>query len=170
MNRKELLEQYVKSPNPTINSELRNGIESKNALLFDTLFELGEVPPKLYRWMPNEYIRVDNNNTIVDPAYLSCSKSVDYFCKHVTENNLACLVIETQQKTKHINVQKELPNYNDEGEYILPRNLSLKLKRKEQCSNLTDMEKFLCKEGSVVSAKELKGSGINSFWVYYFVL
>lgn len=169
MSNLALLKDYVERADPELNIGLRNGNVSEKALQFDTFFDFGEVPKKLYRWMPNECIKINEDDIIADSAYLSCSSDIDSFLNHTNGNNIACLVIQMPQKAKHINVQSKLPGHNNEGEYILPRNYPLKKVGMRICTNSKEMDDFLYDENGVVSGKELLAIGIRTIQVYYLV-
>lgn len=169
MNSLELLKHYVEASEPTLNSDLRKGKVTQDALLFDTLFELENVPSKLYRWVPECYIKCENG-IYKDLAYFSCSKDVDSFLNHVDGDKMACFVIEMPTKAKCINVQKLLPCHNEEGEYILPRNAQLQINNQKTIESANLMERFIREENGEISAKWFKETGISCVSVYYMVM
>lgn len=122
----EVLRHYVTEAEPIINRQLRSGIEDGEAIrLLDSLFTDNKHPKYLYRWLPSQYVTL-HNNKMIDKAYLSCSKDVDYFANHVTDRDLTCCKINTSG-CKTIDVCTLLPDCNNEGEFILPRNLVLEV-------------------------------------------
>lgn len=154
MDRIKLLKDYVEMANPELNIELRNGIVSENALEFEKLFETGPVPNVLYRLMPNEFVHV-NKGVICDPGYLSCTEDVDKFLGHIEGQHIACLKINLESPMSRINVCKRLQSHNDESEYILPRNLRLRVEEINNYAGRMQLNRFLNDVNSVTSADEL---------------
>lgn len=155
MDKLELLRDYVQNAEPQINQELRVGKDCPNAVIFDSLFVSGEVPDTLYRLVPNSIINFDNDGIFLDPAYLSCTDDVDKFLGGISSNDIACMIINVPSPFQRIVVNEVLPDYNDEGEYILPRNLGLRKTDHQQYTGLNGFMNFIEKVGSSESAKTL---------------
>ena len=142
----EVLKTYVKDSAPKVNKLLR----SEEVLvdgLFDGLIKTMHKPKILFRWLPNQYMYVIDNNLYQDKAYYSCSSRFDAFIGRVDGSNLACLKIETGDSFQGVDVNELLPDYNDEGEFILPHGHVFRV---NQSTVYTDNEfdKLLLKEGS----------------------
>ena len=142
----EALKDYVKCDKPTVNKLLRSG-EGQVTGLFDGLMTTLEAPKVLFRWLPNHFMHVIDNNWYQDKAYYSCSNRFDSFIGRVDGENLACLKIKTDNSFQGVNVNELLPDYNDEGEYILPHGHAFHVNK---CTVYADNEfdKLLLKEGS----------------------
>jgi len=142
----EALQEYVIKEEPTVNKLLRSG-EEQVAGLFDGLMTTLDSPKALFRWLPNQYMYVIDNNLYQDKAYYSCSSRFDAFIGRVDGSNLACLKIETGDSFQGVDVNELLPDYNDEGEFILPHGHVFRV---NQSTVYTDNEfdKLLLKEGS----------------------
>lgn len=150
----ELLKLYVSESEPRINKQLRtNQADSHEVALFDSLFADNAHPEYVYRWLPSCYVK-NNDGILTDKAYLSCSSDPSCFIDHIFGKDLTCYMINTCEELKIINVNALLPNYNNEGEYILPRELILEVKLDKtyrqsdfaqflsdiQCCNIRDTE------------------------------
>ena len=159
----ENLKQYLSEAEPLVNKELRTGFSGNT---FDGLFEEGEVPEFLYRLLPNEYVEIDNQSIYCDAAYLSCTKSADYFLSHVSGGHIACLKIKLTSPINRIVVNELVADANDEGEYILPRNMKLYCKCNQTFSGIVQLEQFAEQEDLYVSGKELELIGIHSITLY----
>lgn len=155
MNELELLRDYVQNAEPQINQELRFGRDCPDAVIFDKLFVNGEVPDTLYRLVPNKNICFDNDGFFLDPAYLSCTDDVDKYLGRINSNDIACMIINVPSPFQRIVVNEMLPNFNDEGEYILPRNLRLRRTTYQQYIGINSFMDFIEKVGSYESAKTL---------------
>ena len=119
------LQRYVSESEPIINKQLRdNNANPKEIKLMDSLFEDNSIPSVLYRWIPADCVFIENNY-LCDKAYLSCAKDVDGYISHVWGDELACIKIKTDGDVKSLDVNKLLPDANEEGEYILPREITL---------------------------------------------
>ena len=171
MNELELLRDYVKNAEPQINQELRLGGDCPNAVIFDNLFVNGEMPGTLYRLVPNRIISIDNDGIFLDPAYLSCTDDVDKYLGRINSNDLACMIIDVPSPFQRIVVNEMLSDYNDEGEYILPRNLGLRKTNHQQYIGINGFMDFIEKVGSSESAKTLFDIyHIERIDIYEFVL
>jgi hypothetical protein len=137
-----LLRRYVSVAEPTINKQLREGTaDEREVTLFDTLFTNACLPSALYRWLPSAAVQI-NDKIIVDNAYLSCSQRVDDFINHINDDNPACYIIKTYDGLKSIDVNRTLPDFNDEGEYVLPRGMKLQV-LSDKVYQQPDYNKFL---------------------------
>ena len=159
---------YVSNSEP-INSILRKGLYIPEIDILDGLFTKGEVPHFLYRLLPNDNIIIDENGTIIDSAYLSCSGNFDDFIDNVgPTKHLACLRIESVSPIERINVRELLPDFNDEGEIILSRNLVLNVIGIDNYDGIDQFEVFLKKvDCDSTSPLELyKVMGIEKITLY----
>lgn len=121
-----LLQEYVSSVFPRLNQLLRNGTVSDDINLFDSLFRKNRLPQYLFRIFPKENL-IKANDILTDKAYLSCTTDAGNFIGKVERPEIVCLRIHTNPEVLSINVNEILPNANDEGEYILYRDLRLKI-------------------------------------------
>lgn len=126
---KGLLLEYVTNSAPRLNKLLRNSESSPDIEIFDSLFSRIRVQEKLYRLLPEKSFKLSDGNVYYDEAYLSTSISIDNYIDRFpnTIRDIVCMEIETGGETECINIMKYLPNQNEEGEFILPRNLKLYL-------------------------------------------
>lgn len=97
----------------------------------------------------------DNDGFFLDPAYLSCTDDVDKYLGRINSNDIACMIINVPSPFQRIVVNEMLPNFNDEGEYILPRNLRLRRTTYQQYIGINSFMDFIEKVGSYESAKTL---------------
>jgi hypothetical protein len=66
-----------------------------------------------------------------------------------------------------INVKELLTDYDDEGEYILPRNLRLKLVEEPKVySSVSQFDEFLDKYDCSISSNQLWGEGVKTISLY----
>ena len=142
----DALQEYVIKEEPTVNKLLRSG-EEQVAGLFDGLMTTLDSPKALFRWLPNQYMYVIDNNLYQDKAYYSCSSRFDSFVGHVNSDDLACLWIKTGDTFQGINVNILLPDYNNEGEYILPRGHTFRVNNSTYFAQ-NEFNKLLLKVGS----------------------
>lgn len=149
-----LIRAYVESAEPEVNQNLRAGIIREDVYLFDSLFVEENVPDILFRLLPVEYVNIIDG-TISDPAYMSCTNDIDKFIDKVRGENIACLKINMHSPFRRISVKELLPNHNDEGEFILPRDLKLKVLRHYRFIDFKGFAAFLDLVGSSESAKSL---------------
>lgn len=127
MGELDILKEYVKDSKP-INDSLRNGIDIPEIEILDGLFVEGEVPRYLYRLLDNCDVKTTGEKQIIDAAYLSCSSHFDDFIDNTGNvKHMACYKIEEASPISRIIVKDLLPDSNDEGEIILPRNLLLQI-------------------------------------------
>ena len=121
-----LIRAYVESAEPKINQDLRAGIVTEDVHIFDSLFVEAEVPDSLFRLLPVENVNIQDE-IICDSGYMSCTRDIDKFIDKVEGENIACLKINMHSPFRRILVKDLLPNHNDEGEFILPRNLRFRV-------------------------------------------
>lgn len=140
------LETYVKSSAPEVNMLLRGG-EKQVIGLFDGLIKNMDNPKLLFRWLPNHFMHVIDNNWYQDKAYYSCSNRFDSFIGRVDGENLACLKIQTGESFQGVNVNELLSDYNDEGEFILPHGHTFHVNKSTFYSD-KEFDKLLLKEES----------------------
>ena len=89
-------------------------------------------------------------------AFLSCTYDFDKFIDHTgLISHLAVLQINVDSPQLCINVGKVLPDFSDEGEYILPRNTRLQLNSINHYSGIEEFASFIEIVGSVTSPEEL---------------
>lgn len=122
----ELLLEYVKSGEPAINLLLRAGKTSEDVEKFDTLFVEDDIPGILYRLMPLECVQIESD-IIYSPSYISTTTNIDKFIDKVAGREIACLRINVPSPFRRISVLDVITGCNDEGEYILPRGLRLRV-------------------------------------------
>lgn len=159
------LKEY-KNNSDTINQKLREGCENPD--IIDDLFSDRDVPPTLYRFLANQYIKFDGD-IFCDPAYLSCTDNVDNFICKVPTDHLACLAIELESPTSCIYVKDLLTDYDDEGEFILPRNIKLRLikEKSKDYNNIEEFDMFLDQVNSYTGSDELYyARGIKTISLY----
>ena len=149
-----LIRAYVESAEPEINQNLRAGIITEDVHLFDSLFIEADVPIKLFRLLPIEKVNIIDG-IICDSAYMSCTKDIDKFIDKVRGENIACLKINMHSPFRRICVNELLPNHNDEGEFILPRNLKLKVLNHQRFNDAISFSSFLDLVGSFESVETL---------------
>ena len=111
---------------PRLNQLLRNGVCHNDIRIFDSLFKKNTLPQYLFRIFPQENLIIDSN-IITDKAYLSCTTDAENFIGKAGCGEIVCLRIHTNPELLSINVKEILPDHNDEGEYILYRDLRLKI-------------------------------------------
>lgn len=163
----EVLKNYVGDSKP-INDTLRKGTDIPEKDILDGLFVEGEVPHYLYRLLDISEVDI-TGDIIIDPGYLSCSSHFDDFIDSTGKvNHLACYRIEDASPINRIIVKEFLPNQNDEGEIILPRNLPLKIVAIDNYSGADDFERLLEKvECDSTGSKELcYAMGIERITLY----
>lgn len=149
-----LIRAYVESAEPEINKFLRAGIVTEDVPLFDLLFKEADVPDILFRLLPVENVNIIDG-IICDPAYMSCTNDIDKFIDKVRGENIACLKINMHSPFHRISVNEVLPNHNDEGEYILPRNLRLNVLNHYLFNDIAGFTVFLDLVDSYESAETL---------------
>ena len=156
-----------KENSTTINNQLREGNESPEFTVIDELFSEIEVPPTLYRLIDNVHIHFESG-IFCDSAYLSCTDEVDNFIhKTGPKQHLACLNINMPSSFPCINVKELLTEYDDEGEFILPRNLRLKLlEHPKVYSDVRQFDEFLDKYDCSIGSNQLRGEGIKTISLY----
>lgn len=140
---KQFLKQYIESacPGAEVNKLLRQ--ESKNICgLFDNLFSFGETPSRLFRLLPNSYVKLSNNR-YCDKGYLSCSDDIDKVISHFSSEDLACFVIQMPSRISRIVVNEIFPEQNNEGEYILPHGLELVVRNTQQFVTDNDLTELI---------------------------
>ena len=138
----EVLKNYVNDSKP-INENLRKGTDIPEKDLFDGLFVEGEVPHYLYRLLNISEVDIIGD-VIIDAGYMSCSSRFDDFIDSTGKvNHLACFRIEDASPINRIIVKEFLPDQNDEGEIILPRNLPLQIIDNKDYSGVDDFERLL---------------------------
>ena len=138
----EVLKNYVSDSKP-INDNLRKGTDIPEKDLLDGLFVEGEVPHYLYRLLKISEVDI-KGDVIIDAGYLSCSTRFDDFIDSTGKvNHLACFRIEDASPINRIIVKEFLPDQNDEGEIILPRNLPLQIIDNIDYSGVGDFESLL---------------------------
>ena len=151
-----LIRAYVESAEPDINQNLRAGIVTEDVHLFESLFIEANVPNILFRLLPVENINI-TDVIICDSAYMSCTKDIDKFIDKVRGENIACLKINMHSPFRRINVNELLPDHNDEGEFILPRDLKLKVLKFQRFNDAMGFSSFLDLVGSFESVESLTG-------------
>jgi len=156
------LRKYLTEAEPQVNRELRNA----SLFTFDGLFEDGNVPEFLYRLLPKEYVRIDENNIYCDAGYLSCTANADNFISHVFGQNIACLKIKLNSPTSRVVVKELIYDTNDEEEYILPRNLKLNCMQQQVFSGCDQFKLFVEQENLYISGREIEMNGIHSITLY----
>ena len=143
MGELKILEEYVRNSMP-INDNLRNGIDIPEKAILDSLLVEGDVPRYLYRLLDNNDVEISNKDLILDAAYLSCSSRFDDFIDNTGKvKHMACFRIEDASPISRIIVKELLPNSNDEGEFILPRNLLLQIIAINDYSGVDGLERLL---------------------------
>lgn len=154
----EKLKEY-KNKSDDINQGLREGIDNPDLYAIDELFSEIEVPSTLYRFLDNQYVKFDGE-IFCDPAYLSCTDDIDNFICKVPTNHLACLIIKLDSPTSCIYVEELLPEFDGEGEYILPRSLKLQLVNDSAkvLKSMDEFDKFLEENNSYTGSEELRGA------------
>lgn len=150
----DLIRLYVESAEPIINRNLRDNIVTEDVHLFDLSFTEDEVPDTLYRLLPAVNVKI-TDGIICDPGYMSCTNDIDKFIDRVEGENIACLRINMHSPFRRILVSEILPNHNDEGEYILPRNLQLTVQSHERFNDAEGFASFLDLVGSSESVETL---------------
>lgn len=160
------LKEYKKNSS-IINNQLREGNMGSENTTIDELFSEIEVPPTLYRLIDNKRVQFESN-IFCDSAYLSCTDEVDNFInKTGLKQHLACLKINMPSLFPCINVKELLTEYDDEGEYILPRNLRLKLVEEPKVySSVSQFDEFLDKYDCSISSNQLWGEGVKTISLY----
>ncbi len=139
----EVLKNYV-SDSKSINDNLRKGIDIPEIEFLDGLLVEGEVPRYLYRLLDNEDVKITGKKLILDAGYMSCSSRFDDFIDSTGKvNHLVCFRIEDASPINRIIVKEFLPDQNDEGEIILPRNLPLQIIDNIGYSGVDDFEGLL---------------------------
>lgn len=166
MNTLEVLKQYKESSRD-INNELRKGIITLENTAIDSLFSEIEVPPTLYRLIDNKRVQFESD-IFCDSAYLSCTDEVDNFInKTGPKQHIACLKINMLSPFPCINVKEWLTEYDDEGEYILPRKLRLRLVEKPIVySGVIQFDEFLADYDCYISSVQLWEEGIKNISLY----
>lgn len=143
MGELDILKEYVKNSD-SINDSLRKGIDIPEIKILDSLLVEGEVPRYLYRLLDNKDVKIAGNSSILDAGYLSCSSCFDDFIDNTGEvKHMACYRIEEASPISRIIVNELLPDQNDEGEIILPRNLPLQIIDNIDYSGVGDFERLL---------------------------
>lgn len=150
----QLIKDYVESAEPTINQQLRAGTITEEIIRFDTLFVEGNMPEVLFRFLPADFVNIDNG-VMCDSGYMSCTDDIDKFMGKVEGNRIACLRISTSSPYRRILIKEVLPNHNDEGEYILPRGIRMKVVAQQRFEGVDGFTEFLEKVGSFESAETL---------------
>ena len=139
----DVLIEYVTN-SESINNSLRHGFNYPEMKILDGLFHEGNVPRYLYRLLDKNNLVIENDNIILDAAYLSCSSHFDDFINGIgAVSHMACLRIEDASPINRIIVNDLLPNQNDEGEIILPRNLRLQITSVENFNGVDDFMRLL---------------------------
>ena len=165
----EKLKEY-KNNSHDINQSLREGSDNPNLNAIDVLFSEIEVPSILYRLLDNQFVKIIGD-VFCDPAYLSCTDDIDYFiCKTDPTNHLACMAIKMTSPSLSINVTKMLPEYDGEGEYLLPRETKLKLVESKDFNGIAEFDEFLESFNLNTGSDELWGNGIKIITLYTFVI
>lgn len=124
-----VLQSYV--INATLNQELYIGkANEKEVQLLDSLFQQNSLPMHLYRWSG---LREDceEGNVISEKGYLSCTIDAQHFMNHVLGEHITCFIISTNTQIPSIIVNSILPDANDEGEVILPRDTKFLVTKSE---------------------------------------
>lgn len=143
MDELDVLRNYVNN-SALINNDLREGVDIPEKEIIDSFLTYGTVPHFLYRLLPFENVHVLENDTISDAAYLSCSANFDDFIDSVgCINHLACFRIENASPINRIIIRDLLQDFNDEGEYLLPRNLVLQIISQTEYNGIADFERLL---------------------------
>lgn len=155
MNELELLKEYITSSEPRLNYELRSGENCEDAVIFDRLFSVGEVPTTLYRFLPDKNMQISEDNIFCDSAYLSCTSDIDKYWGRTNGEKLTCIMIKTHSPMSRVDINSFLPNQNDEGEYILPRNSRLRITKHQCFEGIHGFEKFIDIVGSFENANTL---------------
>lgn len=152
------LKEYKRNSD-AINQQLREGSDNPDLYAIDDLFSEREVPPTLYRLIDNNFVKSDGD-VFCDPAYLSCTDDIDNFICKVPTNHLACLIIKLDSPTSCIYVEELLPEFDGEGEYILPRSLKLQLVNDSAkvLKSIDEFDKFLEENNSYTGSEELRGA------------
>jgi len=163
----EKLKGY-KSNSYDINMKLREGHNDPNLHAIDELFSEIKVPSTLYRLLDNKYVILDGD-IFCDPAYLSCTDHIDNFIsKTDPTNHLACMAIKMKSPYPSINVTEVLPEYDGEGEFLLRRELRLKLVGLDDFNDISEFDIFLESLNSYTGSAELWGNGIRAISLYSF--
>ena len=161
----EMLKRY-KHNSREINDTLRSGIINSEICAMDELLSKKEVPHTLYRLIDNKDVKFDGD-IFCDPAYLSCTDDIDNFLLRTDSTDyLACLEIKMDSPFSCIHVEEFLPEYDSEGEFILPRNQNLRLLGQETFVDIVQFDIFLEKFDSSIGSKELWGGGIKTISLY----
>jgi len=159
--------KVYKKNSSTINNQLRDGnVVSENTAI-DALFSEIKVPQTLYRLIDNKYAQFEFG-IFCDSAYLSCTDEVDNFIhKTGPKQHLACLKINMSSPFSCINVKELLTEYDDEGEYILPRNMRLRLVEEPKVySGVSQFDEFLDEYDCSIGSNQLWGEGIKTISLY----
>ena len=159
--------KVYKKNSSTINNQIREGNVVSDNTAIDALFSEKEVPPTLYRLIDNKHVQFESG-IFCDPAYLSCTDAVDNFIhKTGPKQHLACLKIYMQSPFPCINVKELLTEYDNEGEYILPRNLKLRLVEKHKdYSGILQFDEFLADFDCYIGSNQLWKEGIKTLSLY----
>lgn len=162
-----MLDEYVHSQFPEINYKLRRGKDCPEVDVFDTLFKQQPLPPRLYRQLELHNVQVSKGDIIIDKAYLSTSYCFDCYYRDCGKN-VACIIIHIEDSSvKSINVEQMCPLSNKEGEYILPRNLKLKIRLPYKIFTQKEFEEFLeYVHSDQITSWAMQQDGINSYTVY----
>lgn len=162
----EILKKYKKN-STEINNLLRSSVINSETCALDELFAENKVPSVLYRLVDNHLVKFDGV-CFCTPTYLSCTDDIDNFILRTDPtDHLACFRINMPSSFQCIHVEDLLPEYDGEGEYILPRSLKLKLVEEPQDYNtLLRFDEFLDERNSVTGSKELWAHGIRIITLY----
>lgn len=150
----ELIKCYVESSEPIINQQLRLGIVTEDVERFDASFIEGDVPEVLFRLLPVDCVKIIDNH-ICDLGYISCTDDLDKFIDKVGGDCIACLMIRIPSPHSRISVRDILPDHNDEGEFILPRNLRMRVINSRHFDDIVGFTEFLDIVGSFETAETL---------------
>lgn len=150
----------------TINNLLRAGQNCCEVNILEEMMTKGRTPNVLYRALENANVRVEAG-IICDWAFLSTTSDMSYLMGF-TATDLAVLVISNCADIPSIDVVEILGNQNNEHEFILPRNLPLRVRGIQNYSQ-KDFTLFLIDNNlqEDTSARELIDiKHINTITVY----
>ena len=156
-----------KENSATINNQLRGGNETSENTAIDAFFSEKEVPSILFRLIDNKHV-IFEDGIFCDYAYLSCTDEVDNFINKTGPiQHLACMRINMVSPFLCINVKEILTEFDDEGEYILPRGLKLRIVDKpKDYTNVSQFDEFLEEMDCYISSKQLWVEGIKTISLY----
>ena len=179
---KEILRDYKTAERKycgrTINDCLRNEESitdtickeeiNKVVSVLEGMMTEGHTPNVLYRALENAFFHgVEEGGVISDRAFLSTTSDMSCFMRF-TATELAILIIKNCANISSIDVVGILGKQNDEREFILPRNLQLRVLQKQEYSPI-EFPHFIADNNlqEEIHPQELIDIyGVNSITVY----